>query len=263
MRLSHHRAGSGEPLVLVHGIGSTWRVWTPVLPALEAERDVLAIDLPGFGESPRLPEDLEADVDALATGAEAEMDSAGFETAHVAGNSLGGWVALELARRGRARSVVALSPAGMWSPRERSYAEAALRFQYRTARAIAPHAERLTRIAPIRTLLFSGVCARPWRTDPAEAAYAIEALARSDFLPTLEAVLPTRPRELGTIRPPVTIAWGTRDTLLLPRQGPRFIREIPDAALVELPGLGHVPMPDDPDLVARTILEGTGGRRAS
>ncbi len=54
MTLAHHRGGSGEPLLLIHGIGSFWPVWEPVLPALEAVRDVIAVDLPGFGDSPVL-----------------------------------------------------------------------------------------------------------------------------------------------------------------------------------------------------------------
>jgi pimeloyl-ACP methyl ester carboxylesterase len=125
--LSHHRGGAGEPLVLIHGIGSFFQVWEPVLPALEAEREVIAIDLPGFGASAVLDGGREPHPVALAAAVAAFLDGLGIADAHIAGNSLGGWVALELAKLGRARSVCALSPAGFWNRRERTYATLSLR----------------------------------------------------------------------------------------------------------------------------------------
>src|SRR5688500_8806710 len=113
MELDHHRGGAGEPLVLVHGIGHTWRGWKPMLPELERHFDVLAVDLPGFGHSAPLPAGQACTPEELADAVEQAMDAAGFETAHLAGNSLGGWIALILARRGRARTVTAISPAGL------------------------------------------------------------------------------------------------------------------------------------------------------
>src|SRR4051794_37523494 len=112
MRLSHHRAGSGEPLVLIHGVGSQWQVWQPVIPALERERDVIALDLPGFGDSPSLPIGVVPNAAALADAVAGFLDSLGIERPVIGGNSLGGWIALELAARGRARAVVGVSPAG-------------------------------------------------------------------------------------------------------------------------------------------------------
>ena len=107
-----HRGGTGEPLVLLHGFTDTWRTWELVLPALEARHDVLAPTLPGHAGGPPLPDEVAEGT--VADAVEAAMDEAGFETAHVAGNSLGGYVALQLAARGRARSVVAIAPAGGW-----------------------------------------------------------------------------------------------------------------------------------------------------
>jgi pimeloyl-ACP methyl ester carboxylesterase len=258
IELDHRLAGSGEPLLLIHGIGSTWRVWKPVLERLEARHQVLAVDVPGFGRSAPLPAGVTPGAGALADALERALDGAGWDAPHVAGNSMGGWLALELARRGRAATVVALSPAGMWSPRERAYSRGALRFQHAAASRLAPHADALSRSAAGRTLLFSAVAARPWRIQPEDAAEAVRLFAGAPgWEATLEAMTSDRPRDLGSIECPVRIAWGSRDTLLFPRQADRFVREIPGAELVRLPGLGHVPMGDDPEAVANAIVEFT------
>src|SRR5918911_4224216 len=126
MGLDHHRGGSGAPLVLIHGIGHTWRGWRPMLPLLEERFDVLAVDLPGFGRSDPLPAGIDSTPEALADAVEDEMARHGFDRAHIAGNSLGGWIALELARRGRALTVTAISPAGLATPREMAWGRALL-----------------------------------------------------------------------------------------------------------------------------------------
>lgn len=256
-RLRHRRAGSGPPLVLIHGIGSTHRAFAPVLPILEAKRDTLAVDLPGFGGSPQLAAGSTPTVHALADAVELEMDAAAMDTADVAGNSLGGWIALELARRGRARTVVGLSPAGMWTDLELGWAKQALRTQRAVAERLASRAELLTRTAAGRTASFSLVSSRPWRIDPGDAAHALEALARAPgWHPTLAWATSHRAAGLEHIDTPVVVAWGTRDRLLPFAQAERFERALPNARVLPLPGLGHVPMWDDPELAARAILEG-------
>lgn len=253
-----HRGGSGEPLVLIHGIGSSWRSFTPIIPALELRHDVLALSLPGYGESPAMPG--EPTVPALADAVEAELDAAGLDTPHLVGNSLGGWIAAELARRGRARSVVGISPAGLWTPRERAYGVQSLKGTRRTAQLLAPHADRLMRSAALRTAIFGQVVARGWRLEPHEAAYALRAVANS---PSFDGTLAWLARGERTVEGltelavPLLVAWGTRDLLLPLRQARRWTALVPDAELRELPRLGHVPMSDDPELVARTILEFT------
>ena len=263
--LHHHRGGSGEPLVLIHGIGSSWQAFQPVLDALEARHDVLAVDMPGFGDSPPLPAGVRPTIGALADAVERACVAAGFDTPHVCGNSLGGWVGLELARRGRARTLVALSPGGEHNDRETRFVVASLRATHRMARTLAPLADVLTRTAAGRTALFGQISARPWRMDPQAAAQRLRTVAASpSFEATLEhTVASDRARGLGEISCPVTIAWGTRDLLLLPRQGPRFVRAIPGAKLRELPGLGHVPMFDDPDMTAHAVLDTTGAPGSS
>src|SRR3954452_18278404 len=108
-------AAAREPLLLIHGLGGTRSIWEPVIPLLEGEREVHAVDMPGFGGTPPLPEGEEATAANLAHAVHDECLRNGVERPHVAGNSLGGWVALEMGRFGWAASVTALSPAGLWS----------------------------------------------------------------------------------------------------------------------------------------------------
>lgn len=253
--LSGHRGGSGEPLVLIHGIGSYWGVWRPVLGALEERHDVIALDLPGYGSSPPLPGGATPTVPALAEAVEAELDRLGIETAHMGGNSLGGWIGLELARRGRARSVVALSPGGMWRL-ERLYVQASLRLTRVATVAAAPFAERLMLSRLARRGLWLMFVARPAQIPPEDAAEAIRMYAGApSFWATLRWTWGNSAEGLDQIRCPVLIAWGTRDRLLWPRQARRFGEAIPGAEVRMLPGLGHAPMSDDPELVAATILD--------
>jgi pimeloyl-ACP methyl ester carboxylesterase len=114
----------------------------------------------------------------------------------------------------------------------------------------------------VRTIFLAGISSRPWRADPEDVVYGVRALARSHFLPTHEAMIADRCHGLGEIACPVLILWGTRDLLLPVRQGPRFAQRIPGARLVELPGLGHVPMADDAELVARAVLDFTSDSAA-
>jgi pimeloyl-ACP methyl ester carboxylesterase len=262
MRLHVHRAGSGEPLLLVHGIASSWRCWNPVLPALAERHEVLAVDLPGFGASPPLPSHLPRTVPAITDAVEAELDTRGIGTASIAGNSMGGWVALELARRGRAREVVAISPAGLGTPDENRRSRRRLLFLRAVARALAGGATAVTRNAPLRATIFALVAARPARVRPADGAAAIEAAARCPgFRRTLDWLFANQVAGLDEIRCPVKVLWGSRDLILSPRQAERFGVRIPHADVRRLPRLGHIPMSDDPELIASSILEQTGPHR--
>jgi pimeloyl-ACP methyl ester carboxylesterase len=260
MVLAHERRGDGEPLVLVHGIGSHRQVWAPVLDALAAQRDTIAVDLPGFGESaleataesgPLTPADHARAVAGL-------LDELGLETAHVAGNSLGGGVALELARMGRARSATGLSPVGFWTARENAYGRAVLRTSRRLARALAPLPSALTTGPVAQTLGSWHLASRPWRIPPDVAADAARNLAVSPgFDPTLEGFRTWRFRDGHELACPVTIAWAQHDRLLIPRQAQRARRALPGARHVLLTGCGHVPTWDDPEQVAQLLLEGS------
>ncbi|MGP3770764.1 alpha/beta fold hydrolase [Streptomyces sp. SDT5-1] len=258
VRLAYERRGAGEPLLLLHGIGHHWQAWEPVLSILAADRDVIAVDLPGFGDSPALPEGVAYDLAGVVPILDAFCRHLGVERPHVAGNSLGGLLALDLAREKRVRSVTALSPAGFWSEAERRYAFGTLLAMRAGARALpVPAIERLSRSAAGRAALTSTIYARPGRRSP-EAVVA-ETLALRDaagFRETLEAGRSVLFRD-DIQELPVTIAWGVRDRLLVRRQGVRAKQVLPRARLVRLPGCGHVPMNDDPALVARVILDGS------
>jgi pimeloyl-ACP methyl ester carboxylesterase len=262
--LEHHRGGSGEPLVLLHGIGSCWQIWQPVIPGLEEHHEVLALDLPGYGASPPLEE--EPTVPALVDAVERALDEVGLERPHLAGNSMGGWIAAELAARGRAATVTAISPAGLWLRREFLYSYAILRGTLALGRRLAPHAETVTRSRIGRRLIFGHASVRGDRIEPDSAAHQLHAYAESpSFVATLDWQLREHamPQGLERIACPFTVTWGSRDVLLPPRQAQRWVRLINGARIVWLPGLGHAPMADDPGLVTRTILEGVARARQS
>lgn len=258
--LSHHRAGSGPPLLLIHGIGSCWQVWAPVLEHLERRREVVAIDLPGFGASPMPVGGAPAGVDTLTRLVIEFLDALGLERPHVAGNSLGGWLALELALAGRAASATALSPAGFWNGPEAKFVRTSLWASVRIARGLAPIAASVLRPSVVRRLLLGQLVARPDRIPPGEAAGSVRALAGAAWFDETLAAM-TSERYLGRGRPPVplTIAWAERDRLLIPRQAARAAQELPGARMLTLRGCGHVPTYDDPAQVARVLLEGSGG----
>jgi len=250
VHLAYDRRGAGATLVLLHPLGADRHVWSPVSDRLAGERDVIAVDLPGFGDSPALDMNGRPTPAALADAVAAFLD--GLELAdgyHVAGNSLGGWVALELAAAGRARSVTAIAPAGLW-------AEPLARKRGLTrilARAADPFLPALTRTAAGRRLALGGTVADPSRVPPLDALRLVRAYATAPGFEAVNAAMrATRFTGLELIRVPVTLAWAERDRLVTrPARIPSTVRN------VELPGVGHVPMWDAPDLVASLLLEGS------
>ncbi|MFF8195412.1 alpha/beta fold hydrolase [Streptomyces bobili] len=256
--VSYARVGRGEPLLLLHGIGHHRQAWDPVVDILATERDVITVDLPGFGASPSLPDGMAYDLATTTAVFSAFCEALELDRPHVGGNSLGGLLALELGREKRVRSVTALSPAGFWSEAERRYAFGVLlTMRHLSRRMPLPLVERLSRSAAGRTALTSTIYARPARRSPEAVVAETLALAgATGFDQTL--------RSGGSVRftedipgIPVTVAWGSRDMLLVRRQGVRAKRIIPRARLVRLPGCGHCPMNDDPALVARVLLDGS------
>jgi pimeloyl-ACP methyl ester carboxylesterase len=254
--LHHVREGAGPPLVLLAGIGMSGRAWKPVMDRLAPQRQVWAVDLPGFGRSAALPEGEPCGIDELADAAETFFTEQDLDHPHAAGNSLGGAVALELARRGSVASVTAISPAGFASRAEQGFAGASLRSTYAMAERIRPVAPKLFSRPRVRHVLAGQMFARPRSLTPGEAYDHLEAMLDGPgFHPVLDQM--RGHRFGGTLRAPATIAWGTRDALLLPTQALRARKALPEARHLWLHGCGHVPMSDDPDLVARVLLEGS------
>ncbi|WP_394822999.1 alpha/beta fold hydrolase [Pendulispora albinea] len=249
------RIGSGPPLLLIHGIGSRAGVWKPVVARLAREREVFAIDLPGFASSPPLPAGTSSNVHTLTDAVEAWIRKTGLDRPRVAGNSLGGAISLELARRNAVHSAAALSPAGFWIPIERKYAQSVLRSARSIGRRVRPFAPRLARSRTLRSLLAGPFFARPSRLDVDDVLLDLTALLDAPaFDETLDSAQLYRFARGEEIHVPVTIAWGTRDLLLLPQQAWRAKRLLPNARHVPLHGCGHVPMADDPEAVANVLL---------
>lgn len=256
MELSHERRGRGAPLVLLHGVGSRRQVFDPVLDLLAGELEVWAVDMPGFGASPAPAGGLPS-IGALTDEVEAWMRGRGLVGAHVAGNSTGGGVALELAARGIVASAVALAPIGFWSARERAFCQASVRNARALSRALRPVVPALLKIGPLRAAFFAQFAAHPARIPAATAVDDIEALIAAPAFDDVCAAFAgyLAPADAAD-RVPVTIAWGDRDRLLLPRQLERARRRLPRARHVLIPGAGHLMMGDDPEAVAAVILAG-------
>lgn len=256
--LAHTRTGDGEPLLLLHGITHRRQAWDTVTPMLAPERDVVAVDLPGHGESDDLAEDFDGGLTALVEAVEGFVDDLGLDRPHAAGNSLGGLMALVMASRGTARSATALSPAGFWSPVGRLWARGVLTGASAALRRMSPaRLDDLLASAAGRAALTGLIVAHPGRQDPAVLAGDLAGLARPrhGFAAMLGAL------ERWEVPPasgvPVTVGWGSRDLLLPRRQIRRLQRALPDAHVLVLPGCGHVAMADDPALVAEVILAGS------
>jgi pimeloyl-ACP methyl ester carboxylesterase len=260
MDLNYDRRGAGEPLVLIHGIGHRWQAWYPVLDRLAEHHDVIAIDIPGFGQSPPLdlaPGERHTIDVAMRHIAEAFGDL-GIERPHVAGNSLGGALALELARAGHAASATALSPAGFWKSRwEVRWGLGNLTVTRAASFAPKPVLRQFAERPFLRAVAFGMIFGKPRKLDP-ELAFGDTLALRNGK--SFRPIAKEAPHYFYSGEPdvPTTVAWGTKDRILLRRQFARAKTILPKARFVDLPGCGHVPMSDDPELVARVILETTG-----
>jgi pimeloyl-ACP methyl ester carboxylesterase len=256
--LNYERRGSGSPLVLLHGIGHRWQAWEPVLDKLAARHDVIAVDLPGFGRSAPLAGP--SGVAEIAAALTAFFAHLGLHRPHVAGNSLGGAIALELAAGGDVSSATALSPAGFWAPWEFWWGFGVLVTLRRTTFLPLPLLQALVRPAWLRVLAFGMIVRWPEHLTPERAMGDILALRDCAFSAVAQRA--HKYAFQGEPRVPVTVAWGTHDRILLHRQAARARRRLPGARHLDLPGCGHVPMSDAPNRVALTILATTKETRS-
>jgi pimeloyl-ACP methyl ester carboxylesterase len=260
--IAFERRGTGEPLLLLHGTGGSRFHWAPVLDLLSEQRELLLVDLPGHGESDPPEAGVPHTPITYARLLAELLDEIGTGSAHAAGNSAGGWTALELAKLGRARSVVAIAPAGLWRKHDPWRCSFQLWSQYRLGRTFARLTPALMRSDLGRSVLLRGTMAKP-RQMPPEAA--IEMAATYSRTPSFDAHLAAtrrdRFRDGHGIRVPVTVAWGEKERLIPSKA--RLRDELPEhTRFITLPDCGHTPMWDDPELVARTISKGTEARAA-
>ena len=254
-----HRGGSGPPLLCLHGIVDTWRTWELVLPALEHDYDVLAPTLPGHAGGPPLGP--EADEEDLLRPLESALDDAGFATAHIVGNSLGGYLALKLAARGRAESVVALAPAGGRAgdaPSDQEVAQRFLAMQEQATKSV-PHVDAIVSTVEGRRAVTQFTTSR-FEHIPADLlAHQVVGLARCDLAGTLRALQAGWSVEPEKFECPVRIVWGAEDRILSwPAAAARYREEwLPHADWVVLDGVGHCPQLDVPLETAELVRDFT------
>lgn len=263
-----HRCGSGEPVVLLHGIGSRWQCFEPVVDRIAEHHEVIGIDLPGFGASP-LVDGVQPGPRGYAEWLAEWLAAHDIERPHLVGSSMGGGVALELGRQGVASSVTAFSPVGFWGAPGLRWTQSLLTALRIGARAGGPVLNRAVDHPAGRAILLSNMFGHPTRISPDVAKADLAGLAgatgfvsaRKDF----GRYFFTADDDPGAlVDVPVTIAWGTRDVVLVHRSQSARAREVlPFARHVDLPGCGHLPFHDNPSACARLILEGTGAGKAT
>jgi pimeloyl-ACP methyl ester carboxylesterase len=256
--LNHVRHGEGSPLVLVHGLGGSLRSWDLVLDGLAAERAVVALDLPGFGGSPPLPEITVATLaDALAL----FLTAQGLQRADLVGASLGGRLVLEMVRRGLGRHVVALDPGGYWNERERTFSRVTLGATIALARRLRPVLPLLVGNPVTRTALLAQFSARPWAIPGEVVLREVRGLAEAPGVdPAFTSLLAEPPQQgapAGSAPGRLVLGWGRWDRLTLPVQARRAQAAFPDATVHRFAHAGHFPMLDSPDETVRVVLDAT------
>lgn len=253
--LVRKRLGAGEPLLLLHGMGESAAGWRPIQDALSESFDVIVLDLPGFGDAPTLPRGTLPTAAALADAIERQLDELGLATVHLAGYSLGARVGLELASRGRARSVVAISPDGLGTPVERVWEMMSLMGRHFLAHALAPVAKAVTSTGTGRAAFFGSDRSRPWQLTPGDARELLLSFAHSPaYVQTVLTGMYDVVRGMSKISCPVLIVQGMTDGLIS-SQSPRYLAFVPKAQLQMLPNLSHMPISDNPTLMAGLIVD--------
>ncbi len=258
--MHHVREGSGTPLLLIHGIGGSWRSWDPILPALSAEREVVAVDLPGFGETPPLPD--APSIAAFADALTAWLREQGLIGVDVVGSSMGARIVLELARRGHVGATVALDPGGFWNDRQRTVFGASVGASVRLLRVLKPALPALAGNPVGRTALLAQFSARPWSLPADVVVRELRSFADSvAFDAALHELVHGPVQEgmpRGSARAAIVIGWGRRDWVCLPSQARVAAERFPDARLHWFEHCGHFPQWDVPEQASRLILDSTG-----
>lgn len=250
--------GSGKPLLLIHGLGSSWRAWEPVLDDLAANRSVTAIDLPGHGATP--PERDSGTFVGLVGSVERYLAENDLDGIDVVGSSMGARIVLELARRGKVGHVVALDPGGFWRGWERTFFRTTIGLSGRLLRVLRSRLPAISRSAPARAALLAQLSARPTALSPELVATELTAITNTPTFDALVRDLSGGPEQTGPAADPtkrIVIGWGRQDRLCLPRQAARAIAAFPSATLHWFERSGHFPVWDMPRETAAVILDAT------
>ncbi|WP_193353927.1 alpha/beta fold hydrolase [Arthrobacter sp. CAL618] len=253
------RHGSGTPLLLVHGLGSSLRTWDPIMPALTAGREVTAVDLPGFGNTPPLIGPVT--IGTLTDTVERFIESEGLQDTALVGSSMGARIVLELARRGHPGSTVSLDPGGFWTDRQRLIFGTSITASVALVRAIQPALPFLTGTAIGRSALLAQFSAKPWQLDPGLVLTELQGFASSPGLDEARRSLIEGPTQqgapAGSLSGNVVIGWGRRDRVTFPSQAATAQQRFPDATFHWFEESGHFPHWDQPAETARLILDST------
>jgi pimeloyl-ACP methyl ester carboxylesterase len=252
--LAHDRIGEGPPLLLIHGTPASRRIWDAVAPRLAEEREVIAVDLPGFGDSPPMPGAVRPR-DWVTPVAET-LNALGHDAAvSIVGSSMGGWTALELALAGRASAVLALGPAGLWRKASPRITNARIRGARLAGRLGGPLAARVLERPALRRIAMRDQSADAGRVPAAWAVQAARDAARAPGWPAHFRAA-TRDRFSGGARidVPIHVVFGNKDRIVSPGKAD-FTDELPAHAVVETwEGCGHLMMWDATDRVVEAAL---------
>jgi pimeloyl-ACP methyl ester carboxylesterase len=260
MKLNHIRFGNGQPLLLIHGLGGSWKSWIPVLDRLSAQREVIAIDLPGHGKTPKL--EGETTIPKLADAVSDFIDRNGLTSIDAVGSSMGARLVLELARRGNVLgSVISLDPGGFWEGWQKHFFYAMGSFSIGVLGTLNFMMPSLTANAITRSLLLAQFSPRPWKISPHLALTELRSYASCpvyrELLYNLTYGEEQQGAPRGTIMKPLVIGWGTRDRVCFPSQSKKALQLFPDAHLYWFKNSGHFPHWDKPAETARLILRVT------
>ncbi len=258
MTMHHTRTGRGKPLLLVHGLGGSSRSWDTILPALARSREVIALDLPGHGQTLAVADS--GTFDGLARSLDNWLIASDLVGIDMVGSSMGARLVLEMARRGQAGAVVALDPGGFWQGWERTFFRTTITASIGLVRALRPALPAISRNVAGRTALMVQLSAKPWALDPALISHELRSFADTRTFDPLVKDLATGANQLGAANTsaPVVIGWGRKDRLCLPQQAQRAMAAFPGATLHWFERSGHFPMWDQPQETIQVILDATG-----
>jgi pimeloyl-ACP methyl ester carboxylesterase len=258
-RMNFVRRGSGAPLLLVHGLGSTWRNWGPILPMLTAQRDVIAVDLPGFGSSPALSG--EVTIAELTDAVESFISEHDLGDVDVVGSSMGARMVMEMARRGHLGTVVALDPGGFWTDRQVKVFGATISASIWLVRRLQSLLPMLANSRVGRTALLLQFSAKPWRIPPALVLQELRSFAQAPSFDAALKALVRGPKQQGaqpgSTNGKVVVGWGRNDRVTPPSEAANAQQLFPDAILHWFGECGHFPHWDQPQQTADLILAAT------